>query len=264
MDEHYWHRQTNASLFPELEWSRPEQRAHAGKLLIIGGNSQGFAAVGQSYSMALHSGIGTARVVLPNVLGKVVGQALPEATFTPSNPSGGFAGQGLAELLNAATWSDGVLLPGDNGRNSETLALLERFTAKYPGLLTLTKDTADHFCTQPDGLLERPDTLLVLSMGQLQKLGVAAHFPQAFTSGMDMLKLVELLHVFTETSAPYVVTRHQGQQVVAVRGKISTTPCTADEPVWRIRTAATLTVWWLQHSAKPFEALTAGSYTPKA
>ena len=44
MNHDYWHKQTSSKpLFPELIWSRPENRQLAGKLLIIGGNLHGFA-----------------------------------------------------------------------------------------------------------------------------------------------------------------------------------------------------------------------------
>jgi hypothetical protein len=37
----------------------------------------------------------------------------------------------------------------------------------------------------------------------------------------------------------------------------------SDRPVWRIETAATAAVWWLQNPSKPFEALTTAAHTAK-
>jgi NAD(P)H-hydrate repair Nnr-like enzyme with NAD(P)H-hydrate dehydratase domain len=256
MNPSYWRRQTSKPLFPELEWSRPENQRQAGKLLIIGGHAQGFAGPAEAYAAAQTAGVGVSRVLLPDALQRTVGKLFPEAEFTPSNPSGGFAATALGELLGASEWADGVLLGGTLGRNSETLVLLENFADKYAGQLTITADAADHFVGQPSELLQRPDTLLVISLGQLQKLGSAAHFPRAFTSTMDLLQLVENLHEFTRRYAPFIIVKAGSQLVVAGSGEVSTTQLAAELPIWRVKTAARTAVWWLQNPTKPFEALT--------
>jgi NAD(P)H-hydrate repair Nnr-like enzyme with NAD(P)H-hydrate dehydratase domain len=256
MNPSYWHRQTNKPLFPELLWSRPENQRQAGKLLIIGGHAQGFAGPAEAFAAAQAAGVGSSRVLLPDALQRTVGKLFPEAEFAPSNPSGGFAATALGELLGASEWADGVLLGGTLGRNSETFALLENFADKYDGQLTITADTADHFCTQPFELLQRSETLLVLSLGQLQKLGSGAHFPRAFTSTMDLLQLVENLHEFTRRFTPFIIVKAGKQLVVAGGGEVSTTQLAAELPIWRVKTAARAAVWWLQNPAKPFEALT--------
>ncbi len=81
----------NHPLFPELLWSRPENRLHAGKLLIIGGNLHGFAAPATAFSAASKAGIGSQRVLLPDAIRKVVGNFMPEADFGTSTPSGSSA-----------------------------------------------------------------------------------------------------------------------------------------------------------------------------
>ncbi len=196
MDQSYWLKQTDTALFPELEWSRPENKNQAGKLLIIGGNIHGFAAPAEAYGLADTAGAGSIRVMLPESLRKAVGKLFPAAEFAPSTPSGSFAAQALAELLDASLWADSVFLPGDISRNSETTVLLENFLEKYDRPVTLTKDAADIFCQQPLSILHRPDTLLVLAMGQLRKLGSEAHFPRAFTSEMGLVQLVDALYCY--------------------------------------------------------------------
>jgi NAD(P)H-hydrate repair Nnr-like enzyme with NAD(P)H-hydrate dehydratase domain len=263
MNPAYWQRQTDGPLFPQLEWSRPQNRTHAGKLLIVGGHAQGFAGPAEAYAAAQNAGIGSSRVLLPDALHKTIGKLFPEAEFAPSNPSGGFAATALGELLDAASWADGVIVPGSAGHNSETLVLLENFAGKYNGQLTITADAADHFCSQPLELLQRPDTLLVLAMGQLQHLGSEAHFPQAFTSDMGLVQLVEQLHEFTRRFTPCLLTRHQNTFVLAVNGRVSTTAAGAGLPTWRAKTAARAAVWWLQNPAKTFEALTTALWESK-
>src|SRR4051812_16511922 len=181
----YWHKQTAAQpLFPDLLWSRPENKKQAGKLLIVGGNAHGFVAPGEAYNEAARAGIGTARVLLPDSLQKTVGRVFEAGEYAPSTPSGSFGRQALPDLLDMSQWAEGTLLAGDFGRNSETAVLLEQFIAKYKGPLTITQDAADYFAKTPTAVLSRPDTLLVLSFAQLQKYSMNARFRSAFTFDM--------------------------------------------------------------------------------
>ncbi len=253
----YWHKQTaDKPLFPDLLWSRPENKRQAGKLLIVGGNAHGFAAAGEAYAEAAKAGIGTARVLLPDSLQKTVGKVFVAGEYAPSTPSGSFSQQALAELLGMAAWSDGVLLAGDLGRNSETSILLEKLIAKYDGPLIITHDALDYFVKLPASLLERPRTVLVASFAQLQKLAGSVGYPKAFKFSMELLQLVETLHDFTKQYQPAVVMQHNGTAYVAVDGQVSTTPVTDEERVWRVRTAGHAAVWYLQNPGNTFGALT--------
>lgn len=253
----YWQKQhPDKPLFPDLIWSRPENKRAAGKLLIVGGNLHGFSAPAAAYSEASVAGVGTARVILPDALKKTVGSLLAEASFAPSTPSGSFASGALAEILEQSQWADGVLLAGDMGRNSETAIVLEKFISKYEGAVIITKDVIEYFKDIPQTILGRPQTTLVLTIAQLQYLAGSAKYPQAFTFDMDLLKLVETLHKFSEKYSANVIIKHLGTTLVAVQGYVSTTP-TGDEPdMWRVKTAAYAAVWWLQNPTKAFEALT--------
>ena len=133
MKPEYWLTQTkDKPLFPELEWSRPENRSAAGKLLIIGGNAHGFAAPAEAYAVATKAGIGTARVLLPDAVRKIVGRLWENGEFAPSTPSGSFGQKALDEFLLQGSWADAVLFAGDLGRNSETAILLEKSLQKSP------------------------------------------------------------------------------------------------------------------------------------
>ena len=256
--QNYWHKQTkDQPLFPDMLWSRPENKQFAGKLLIIGGNAHGFAAPAEAYAESIKAGIGTARVLMPDVLQKTVGKLFEAGEFAPSNPSGGFAKQALGEVLAMAEWADGILLAGDFGRNSETAILLENLLEKYTGQLTITKDAVDYFTNSPRQILLRPTTTLVLSFAQLQKLAIQASFPKAFTFNIDLLRLVDLLHEFTEQYTVSLVTKHLNNIFVAANGQVSSTKLEKDLPIWRVKSAAHVSVWWLQNSSKVFEALTA-------
>ena len=119
----YWHKQLpDKPLYPDLLWSRPEQAAQAGKLLVIGGNAFGFSAPAEAFQAALDAGVGTCRVILPDRLQKTVGRILEAGEYAPSTPSGSFAKKSLATLIDYSQWADATLLAGDFGRNSETAA----------------------------------------------------------------------------------------------------------------------------------------------
>ena len=264
-DKPYWHKQTTEQpLFPDLLWSRPENRNQAGKLLIVGGNAHGFAAAAEAYTAAETAGVGTARVLLPDSLQKTVGKVFAAGEYAPSTPSGSFSQKALAEVLAMANWADSLLLAGDFGRNSETAVVLEQLLGKYTDQLTLTKDAVDYFAKTPELLLTRENTLLVVSFAQLQKLALGIRFTTAFMFNMDFLRLIEALHNFTEKYQAAIITQHLDTIFVAVNGQVSTTKLPEERPIWRVKTAASASVWWLQNPAKPFEALTAAALAKEA
>lgn len=257
MKPDYWRKQTaDRPLFGDLLWSRPENRAAAGKLLIIGGHEHGFVAPSEAFGAAEKAGIGTARMVLPESLKKYVGATFEAGVLAPATPSGGFARASLSMWLEQAGWADGVLIAGDLGRGSETAIALEQFTQKYSGQLTLTKDAVDFFAKLPGPLLSRPDTTLILSLAQLQQLAKAAHFEQAITFGMDLLHLVDFLHEFSERYPVNVIVKHLENIFVSASEQVSTTKLAQNIEIWRVPTASHAAVWWLQNPGKTFEALT--------
>jgi len=249
----HWQQQGHEPLFPDLLWSRPENKFHAGKLLIIGGTGQGFAGAAEAYAAAEKAGIGTVRVMLPSSLHRTVAKLFPAAEFAPSTPSGSFGMSALAELLDAANWADGVLIAGDTGHNSETIQLFEEFLSKYTGQLTLYGDVITTFTPQQARLLDRPQTTLVITLAELQKLAVAAHHTVAFTSSMGLVQLVEALVDFNKLHMAHLLVLNDEAASVAVDGRISTTQIAEQSLTLLAAGAAT---WWLQTPTKPYEALT--------
>lgn len=237
-------------------WSRPENKAFAGKLLIVGGNAHGFAAPAGAYATAGRAGIGTARVLLPDSLRRTVGRVFEAGEFAPSTPSGSFSQKALAELLDMARWADAVLLAGDFGRNSETAILLEKFVNKYGGQTSLAGDASDYFLALPQPVIDRPDSLLALNFGQLQKLATGAHFTEAFTSQLDLLHFVTTLRGFSQQHQAHLLVHHLDHIFVAVQGIISSTPLKTTGDI--LNSASHAAVWWLQNPDKPFESITTG------
>jgi ADP-dependent NAD(P)H-hydrate dehydratase / NAD(P)H-hydrate epimerase len=242
MERTYWYRQEpDKPLFADLLWSRPENKAHAGKLLIVGGNMHGFAAPAEAYGAAMAAGIGTARVLLPLAVKKAAGNLLPDLEYSASTPSGSFAQAALGELTEHGRWADSVLFAGDLGHNSETAILLEKYLTDYKHLICLTQDAADYCLSLSEMILNRLDTLLVLTMAQLQKLAISVGHDKPFTLGMDLLRLTENLHEFTLRYVPHIIVRHGNQILIATAGKVCSTQL-KDETS--------------QNPNKPFEALT--------
>lgn len=256
MDNTFWQKQApHKPLFPDLVWSRPEQKVTAGKLLVIGGNLHAFSAPAEAFGEAEKAGAGTVRVILPDATKKIVGRIMEHIEYAPSTPSGSFNQKALVELLDLSHWADGVLLAGDLGRNSETAILLEKFASKYTGQLTFTKDAADYAISSPEVIRSRNQTMLVLTFAQLQKFAISLNYDKPFTFNMDLLRLVECLHELTKLFVPYIIVKHQNQIHCAANGQVVSTKLEKDMEIWRVKTSAHGVVWWLQNPNKPLEAL---------
>ena len=255
----YWYKQNEGALYPDLIWSKPENKQQAGKLLVIGGHAHGFSAPASCYQFVLDAGIGSVRVLLPDHIKKQLagfhGPSL-ELHFAPSTPSGSFASPSLAEMMDNASWANAIILAGDLGRNSETAIVLEKLVSKSTCPITITKDAVDYFTSTPLLIIDRPNTCLVLSIAQLQNLMKHAKQPTAVTYSMDLMHLVDLLHEFTRVHQIYIVVKHHDTILVAVEGKVSTTNTTLEiDESWRVSTASRVAVWWLQNPTKPFQAI---------
>ncbi|HEY5695757.1 MAG TPA: hypothetical protein VIQ80_02890 [Candidatus Saccharimonadales bacterium] len=258
----YWHKQTSEKpLFPDIEWNKPEQRMHRGKLGIIGGNKLGFAGVAESYSTALKAGAGEVRVLLPDVLRKTIPKTITDTVFAATNPSGSLARDAKVDMQALGGWADAVLLAGDAGRNSETAILYEDFLTDYSGPLTLTRDAVDLIKNSPQALVERPDTLLVVSFAQLQKLFQSVYYPKILTFSMQLTSLVEALHKFTITYPVAIAVLHKDFLLVADRGEVTSTKWENPMAIWRGATAARAAAYWLWTPKKPLEAVTASLIT---
>jgi len=229
----------------------------AGKLLIVGGNKLGFAAVAQAYTDALAAGVGECRAVLPDALKPVIDKFALDCVYVPTNPSGGMSKEALTPLEASAAWADAVLLIGDAGRNSETAILLETFLNRSPKPVIITRDAVDLLRGSSLQLLDRPQTTFIVSLAQLQKLFQSVYYPKTILFSMQLSTLVETLHKFTISYPITIVVFHQNQLVVAHDGQVSTTPWEEVMMIWRGSVAAKASVYWLQNLNRPFEAITA-------
>lgn len=257
MDFSYWKRQSaETPLFPDIEWSKPENRTHAGKLGIVGGNKLGFAGVAEAYSVATAAGVGQIKVLLPDVLKKTIPSAITDALFAPTNPSGSLAKDAAAEIATLGSWANSILLIGDAGRSSETAILYEQLLKDYTGNLTITRDAIDLVKNSSQTLVDRPNTLLIMSFAQLQKLFQSVYYPKVLTFSMQLTNLVEALHKFTISYPVSIAVLHRDTFIVAHDGNVTTTPWENPMLIWRGNVAAKAATYWLWSPSKPLEATT--------
>lgn len=253
----YWKKQqAGKPLFPDIEWNKPERRDQAGKLLIVGGNKLGFAAVAESYQTAKEAGAGYSRVLVPDCLKSSIPKVIDDVIFAACNTSGGLSGDAKTELLASANWADGVLLIGDAGRNSETAILYEQFLKDYTGPLTISRDAIDLVKNDARLLADRPDTTIIASFAQVQKLFQGVYYPKVLTFSIQLLQLVEALHKFTITYPCTIMTLHKDTMIIAHGGEVITQPWDNPMAIWRGAIAANAATHLLWNPTKILESVT--------
>lgn len=253
----YWHKQTKeAPLFPELEWDKPERKDLAGRLLIVGGNLHGFSAPAKAFEIAQSAGIGDARILLPQALKSTLHSFFTDAIFCPSTSTGSFARDSKELVLNNALWADGILLPGDLGRNSETAVMLDSIITSIKSPLAITKDALDYYMDRPSVLFDRENTIIVASFSQLQKMLTKTVPAVPLTYNMPLALLVVALHNYTLGKRVGVLTKFEETYVVAYDGNLSTTASHDEKEIWRLEASSQTIVSVIQNPSKVFEAMT--------
>jgi NAD(P)H-hydrate repair Nnr-like enzyme with NAD(P)H-hydrate dehydratase domain len=254
----YWRTQTpDKPLFPDIAWSKPEQAHARGKLGIIGGNKLGFTSVADNYSFALGEGVGKVRVLLPQSLKRTIPTTITDASFSPDTTSGGLSGEALPDLKAFGDWADAILLVGDAGKNSETAILYESFVASYQGKLAITRDAIDLLMSSAPTLLERPETLIVASFSQLQKLFQTVYYPKVLRFNMQLAQFAETLHKFTTSYPVSIIVPHAEHLVISHNGEVVSQPIGNVMKIWKGHTATQAVGHWLWSPNKPFEAFVA-------
>lgn len=246
--------------FEQMLWSKPETKALAGKLLIIGGNKFGINAPSEAYGLALKSGAGEVRAVLPDSTKKLFGGAAPQGIeFAKSAPSGSFSKDSITELLAYIDWADLVLLAGDFSRSSETGILIEDLLTKTDKNYVLTRDALDYFAKNGNILLNRPNTTVVASFAQLQSLLASAKYPIALTFGMPNNILIEFLDAVGKKYVANIVSARHNYIYTVSEGRLCVTDCKKEIDSWRLSAAVKASVWLMQNPTKAFEALATSS-----
>lgn len=262
MNNDYWRKQTpGRALFDDVLWSKPERRDQAGRLAIVGGNSQGFWAVAASYNWARKAGVGEVRVLVPDALKSKLPRAvtaqISDLIMTDSNPSGGFAMSAENDLIAAAHWAGNLLLIGDSGANSETAQLFAKLLigeSLNDVRITIARDAVDAIIYNAEAVLNRPKTTLILSVAQLQKLARAIYYPRVITFSQGIRQIAETLHKFTITYGATVVLFHDDNLFVANGGDVVSQNFAAPTRVWNGEVPTVAAVWQVWQ-ADPLKAI---------
>ncbi|MDR1032631.1 MAG: hypothetical protein LBL84_01315 [Candidatus Nomurabacteria bacterium] len=254
----YWQKQDSTPLFEDIAWNKPEQKAHAGKLAIVGGNKLSFAAVSRSFAFAEGFGAGPVKAFVPDVLKPVLPHSVG-IVFAPSNHSGGLGREAKPALDALNGWANVTVLIGDLGKNSETAVLIDNFVAHQTGRLIITRDSVDLLANSASSMLERDGTVLIATFAQLQKLFRNAYYNKVLTFSMTLTNLVETLHKFTITYPVTVATLHQETAVVAHSGQVTTTPLSKTQysplTIWSGEAAIKAALYYLWNPTKPLQAV---------
>jgi len=259
MDNHtYWTKQdADKALYPDITWSKPEQRHARGKLGIIGGQKNSFIAVSDNYQVALDVGAGDVKLVLPDSLKKDIASFNIDVIYSPSNQSGSFSRASTETFRALSDWSQMTIIIGDLGKNSETAIALEYFIKDYAGPLVITRDGVDLLIESASDLASRNDTLLVISFSQLQKLFQKIYYPVVLTHSMNVIQLVEAIHKFTISYPATIAVLYQNQIFIADEGMVTSTPFTNTMSYIKGNLATKMALYWLWNPNKKLAGLTA-------
>ena len=195
-------------------------------------------------------------MLLPDVLRKTIPSAITDAVFAPTNPSGSLSKDAIAEMSALGEWANSILLIGDAGRSGETAVVYEQFIQKYTGQLILTRDAIDLVKNGSEMLVERPNTVLIASFAQLQKLFQSVYYPKVLTFSMQLTNLVEAVHKFTITYPVTLAVLHKDHLVIASGGEVTSQVWNSPMLIWRGTVAAKAAAYWLWTPSKPLEAIT--------
>lgn len=253
----YWQKQEEKPLFSHLEWNLPEQKT--GSINLIGGNINSFAPIIHTAEfLSQHYPIKTINLILPDAL-KTQLPPLPNAVFLPSTNSGSFdKTPELAQLTDAADFS---IFLGDFSKNSTTTIAIADAIKDSSAPIVLARDTIGLILPESTNILERKQFFIIASMLQLQKLFQSCYYPKMIMLSMPLLPAVEALHKFTLSYQVTITTFHEGQIIIASRGKIATiliekTPY-SPLSLWSGELASKIAIMNLFNPKNPFEATVA-------
>lgn len=257
MSNDYWQKQNKDKLlFPDIEWSKPEQKSQAGKLLIVGGTMHGFTAIVKSYSAALETGAGEVKVAVPDGLKKSLPADFHENIFLPTNQSGALSKEGETELVVAGQWANGVLLVGDSGQNSETAILYEKLLDSTGTWITVTRDAVELLFASAEKLVNRPKTNLVMNFPQVQRLFSRVYYPKILTFSMQFVSFIEAIHKFTITYPVTLTVLFNDKIIVAHDGEVISQDFSNQMSLINGTLAAKTATYLLWTPQKPLEAIT--------
>ncbi len=232
-----------SALFPDIEWSKPENSNLLGKLLIVGGSANNIADPSSAYQQAIDFGISNARVIVPISAKRNMPMVLPFIEFAPSNPSGSFSKNATAIVIDFANQSDCCLLCGNFGKNSETAIMIENLLEDNHGLITITGDGVDYFVDKPDKIINRPNTIIVASFSQLQKIVKNSPITKALLYSDNMAQNLDALKEFAPKINSFIITEKDGVLILICNQGIVTSKIINKKDNWQLNVACLASFW---------------------
>jgi hypothetical protein cdivTM_09214 len=258
----FWQVQSSKLLFPEIAWNKPEQKAHAGKLLIIGGGAGAFRGLATSHQTALKTGVGEVRILLPDSLKKDIKINSSELIFTKSNLSGGFSNEAWEDFKAGEKWADSILFIGDTNKNSETAILFEKFILESEKPVFITRDAVDILLDSFSEILLKENISILASFAQLQKIFSKVFYPKVLTFSMNLSNIVEVLHKFTLSYPAQILTLNNENFIIAGNGEVFSSPLNSNlnlgklSPIqiWSGEIPTKIAVWQIWNKSQKLKA----------
>lgn len=250
-----WNKQLDKPLFPNIFWEAPLNRNQAKKLLIVGGHAKQFAETVGLYSYAMAAGIGSAKVVLPDSLRKLIGSQ-PDCLFVESNPSGSISKNSATEILAYASECDGVIFSSELSHNTETISLLETLFTEISKPIFFSSNVLEMLTFQPN-LVLNTNKILVSETKNFMKFANTLKFPITIKAQSSIINKVELITSFTNEYGLGILLA-EDPIITAFDSQI----CVTEVQNTKINIPEILAItatFWIQHDNK-FEALTSAAY----
>ncbi len=255
MDQSF-QKQTNEPLYPKVLWNRPVAARAAGRLLVLSGHSGDLNTPQTIYGSAVAAGIGDCRVVLPDAVRKLVGDAAM-ASYVPSSPSGSLGRASLAAILDLADDYDVIAIGGGLSQNSETTMLVESLLAETKKPVILSDDALVLMKHQLKEIAQRPNSLILTDMVGLIKASGALGVAVSIRPDGGIINKVEILKDYLDAGkASYVVVGTE--LIVGVGEHVSVTPYELTTAAIQGIATGVLGTFWTQ--AQSFEGITTGAF----
>ncbi len=251
-------RQSDEPLFPDIFWNRPTIKSRGGRLLVVGGHSGAFSLVQGIYQTAEAAGIGEVHAAMPDALRPLLRDA-GFGIFLPSTVSGSLGRAALGELMSLADDHDAAVIGANLTTNSETGIMIESLLTRSDQPVVVTQEGINVMKFNPEAITGNPKALVVSTMNGLFDLAGNLHMPIAIRPRSGVMGKLEILHQLASISRCHYVVVDQ-EVLVSADGRLGLTPlhrALTPLPALPIGIQATM---WLQHRAKPYEALMTGAY----
>ncbi|HEY5268218.1 MAG TPA: hypothetical protein VII94_03735 [Candidatus Saccharimonadales bacterium] len=257
-----WLKQTvQTPLYDNLIWSRPENKLHSGRALVIGGSSHGFSKTVNSYERLLRAGIGQVTILLPKSVQKILGHISEDVIYCPSTDSGSFSSEALGDMLDFSNSSDGIFLCGELSNNSQTLVVIEKLITETIKPVVITDDSIDLVLHFDSNIINRDNMIFVGNLDKIQRLLTKLKSDQAITSNIALSNLVEIMQKFTLTNKLCIVTIHQDFVINAKNGVVLTTKIESPKYQSITELIYDIVCWVIQNPENKFEALSCAAIT---